>query len=90
MVGNNSSKSDDCSELELEPGKLPLGTTRGSLSSFLLGRGWRYWLAELKGHLICQADVMTLALPKELHFLYPVLRLPLWLWRQVTRRYRLL
>ena len=75
---------------ELEPGKLPLGTTRGSLSSFLLGRGWRYWLAELKGHLICQADVMTLALPKELHFLYPVLRLPLWLWRQVTRRYRLL
>jgi hypothetical protein len=71
---------------ELEPGKLPLGTTRGSLSSFLLGRDWRYWLAELKSHLISQADVMTLALPKQFQFLYPVLRLPLWLWRQSTRR----
>jgi hypothetical protein len=71
---------------ELEPGKLPLGTTRGSLSSFLLGRDWRYWQTELKGHFICQADVMMLALPKQLQFLYPLLRLPLWLWRQSTRR----
>lgn len=70
---------------ELEPSKLLFGTTRGSLSCFLLGRGWRYWLAELKVHLICQADVLTLALPKHFHFLYPILRLPLWLWRHSTQ-----
>ena len=66
---------------ELEPRQLLFGTTRGSLSSFLLGRGWRYWLAELKSHLICQADVFTVALPRQLQFLYPLLRLPLWLLR---------
>jgi hypothetical protein len=70
---------------EVKPGDKLFGTTRGSLSCFLLGQSSRYQLAELKIHLICQADVMTLPLPKQLQFLYPILRLPLWLWRQATR-----
>jgi hypothetical protein len=70
---------------EIRPGDTLFGTTRGSLSCFLLGRGPRYQLAEMKIHLICQADVMTLPLPKHLQFLYPILRLPLWLWRQMTK-----
>jgi hypothetical protein len=73
---------------ELEPSKLLFGTTRGSLSCFLLGQDWHYWLAELKIHLVCQADVLTLALPKQLRFLYPLLRLPLWLWRNSTQHGR--
>jgi hypothetical protein len=71
---------------EVEPADLALGTTRGSLSSFLLGRNWQYWLAEAKLHLICQADVLTISLPERLWFLYPIFRLPLWLWRQTNRR----
>jgi hypothetical protein len=67
---------------ELEPHKLLFGTTRGRISSFLLGHDRRYWLAELKSLLICQTDVLMLGLPKHLHFLYPLLRLPLWVWRR--------
>ena len=70
---------------EIRPSEKLFGTTRGSLSCFLLGESSRYQLAELKIHLVCQADVMTLPLPTRLQFLYPVLRLPLWFWRQMTR-----
>jgi hypothetical protein len=62
------------------------GTTRGSLSTFLLSSSWRYRLAELKVHLINQTDVLTLPLPKRLWFVYPLLRLPLWLWRHAAKR----
>ena len=71
---------------ELEPRQVLFGTTRGSFSTFFLRNDWRYWLAELKIHLICQADVLTVALPKSLHSLYPVLRLPLWLWRHTREK----
>ena len=53
--------------------------------SFLLGRSWRYWLAELKNHLTNQADVLAVPLPERLRFLYPVLRLPLWAWRHAHK-----
>jgi Uncharacterised nucleotidyltransferase len=66
---------------EIAPRDMLFGTTRGSLSSLLLSRKWRYWLAELTNHSICEADVLTLSLPSELKFLYPLLRLPFWLWR---------
>jgi hypothetical protein len=36
---------------ELEPREVRFGTTRGSLSKFLLRRSWRYWLAKLNLHL---------------------------------------
>jgi hypothetical protein len=66
---------------EMEPRDMSFGTTRGSLSSFLLGQSWRYRLAELKVHAVCEADVLTVSLPGRFRFLYPLLRLPLWLWR---------
>jgi len=66
---------------ESKPHDLRFGTTRGSLSTFLLSRSWRYRLAELKNHLITEADVLTVPLPERLWGLYPILRLPLWMWR---------
>jgi hypothetical protein len=65
---------------------VPFGTTRGSLSTFLLGQGWRYRLTEMRNLMINQTDVLTVPLPKLLWFLYPILRLPLWIWRHATKR----
>jgi hypothetical protein len=59
---------------EGHPHKSRFGTTRGSLSTFLLSPSWCYQLAELKTHFINQTDVLTVALPKQLLFLYPMLR----------------
>ena len=69
---------------EHDPHEVRFGTTRGSLSTFLLSRSWRYRLAELNIHLTNQTDVLTVPLPERLRFLYPVLRLPLWAWRHVA------
>lgn len=66
-----------------EPRKSRFGTTRGSLSVLLLGEGWRYRLAELRQLLIVATDVSMVPLPKGLWFLYPILRLPLWVWRNL-------
>ena len=71
---------------EREPREERLGTTRGSLSTFLLSRSWRYRLAELRLHLSNQTDVLTVPLSERLQFLYPVLRLPLWAWRHAAKR----
>jgi Uncharacterised nucleotidyltransferase len=70
---------------EHDPHEVRFGTTRGSLSTFLLSRGWRYQLAELAVHLTNPTDMLTLPLPKPLQFLYPVLRLPLWAWRHAVQ-----
>jgi hypothetical protein len=69
---------------EQEPRDIRFGTTRGSLSTFLLSPSWRYRLAELSNHLTNQTDVLTVPLPERLWFLYPVLRLPLWAWRHCS------
>src|SRR5262249_34816973 len=66
---------------EHTPHEVRFGTTRGSLSTVLLSRGWRYRMAELRLHLTNQTDMLTVPLPEKLRFLYPILRLPLWLWR---------
>jgi Uncharacterised nucleotidyltransferase len=66
---------------ELEPRNERFGTTRGSLSTFILSQSWRYRLTEVSIHLTNQTDVLTVPLPEWLQFLYPVLRLPLWAWR---------
>jgi hypothetical protein len=73
-------------EGEREPREERFGTTRGSLSTFLLKRSWRYWLAELSIHLTNQTDVLSVPLPERLRFLYPMLRFPLWLWRHAAKR----
>jgi hypothetical protein len=71
---------------EREPRQERFGTTRGSLSTFLLRRTWRYRLSELAFHLTNQTDVLAVPLPERLRFLYPILRLPLWLWRHARPR----
>ena len=74
---------------EHDPHFTQFGTTRGSLSAILLGRGWRYKLREMAVQLTNPTDVLTLSLPRRLRFFYPFLRLPLWLRRhtiQHTRR----
>jgi hypothetical protein len=71
---------------EHEPRDARFGTTRGSLSILLLNPSWRYRLAELKVLLINETDVLTLRLPRRLWFIYPLLRLPLWLWRHAAKR----
>jgi hypothetical protein len=70
---------------ETEPREKRFGTTRGSLSTLLLCRNWRYRLSELGIHLTNQTDVLTVPLPERLRFLYPILRLPLWVWRHARR-----
>jgi Uncharacterised nucleotidyltransferase len=70
---------------EDDPHEVRFGTTRGSISTFLLGRGWRYQLAELGVQLTNPTDVLTVPLPQQLRFLYPVLRLPLWAWRHAVQ-----
>jgi hypothetical protein len=70
---------------EDDPHDVRFGTTRGSLSSFLLSRNWCYRLTELNNHLANQTDMLTVPLPERLRFLYPTLRLPLWAWRHAKR-----
>jgi hypothetical protein len=71
---------------EHDPHGTWFGTTRGSLSTFFLGESWRYRLAELHLHLTNPTDVLTVPLPERLRLLYPVMRLPLWLWRHWGKR----
>ncbi len=71
---------------EQHPHDARFGTTRGTLSTFLLGEGWRYRFAELNLHMTNQTDILTVPLPASLRFLYPVLRLPLWAWRHAIKR----
>jgi hypothetical protein len=71
---------------EHDPHEVRFGTTRGSLSTFLLSRRWRYQLAELGVHFTNPTDVLAVPLPQALQFLYPVLRLPLWAWRHAKKK----
>lgn len=47
----------------------------------LLGSGWRFYASEISRYLVSPADVLAVPLPPSLIWLYPVLRLPVWLWR---------
>jgi len=64
------------------------GTTAITCSHFLFDHRWRYQLAALHGLLTYEADFLMLPLPPALTFLYPLLRLPLWLWRRVRHHGR--
>jgi hypothetical protein len=52
-------------------------------AQFLLGQGWAFYAAQCRIASVGIRDVLTLPLPRSLHFLSPVLRLPLWLWRRI-------
>jgi hypothetical protein len=68
-------------DAEKELQERPFGTWRVVLSLFFLGEGWHYHIAEMRRYLISSADVMALALPERLAWLYPLVRLPLWIKR---------
>jgi len=58
------------------------GTVGINASHFLLGKGVRYKFGELARKLTLPEDRMLVQLPRGLTFLYPVMALPLWLWRR--------
>jgi putative nucleotidyltransferase-like protein len=71
---------------DLEPTEQLFGTARNNLSHFLLAFDIRYWLGELRNHLISPVDILTIPLPARLSAVYPIVRVPLWLWRHCVRR----
>ena len=64
-------------------GNVP-AAARSFWTQFLLGQGWAFFAAQCRVASIGIIDVISLPLPPYLHFLYPLLRLPLWLWRRAT------
>jgi hypothetical protein len=56
--------------------------TRFVQTQFLLGQGWKFYVAQWRTASIGAVDVIRWPLPRYLHFLYPLIRLPLWLWRR--------
>lgn len=61
-----------------------LGNLRIELSHLLLASDVKAWFHELRSKSIGWTDFQTIALPRRLYFLYPVLRVPSWLWRRVA------
>jgi hypothetical protein len=57
---------------------------RSFFTQFLLGEGWAFFAAQCRTASVGIIDVISLPLPPYLHFLYPLLRLPLWLWRRAA------
>lgn len=68
-------------DVELEDQKF--GSTRVALSQFLLGTGYRFWIAQLRMLLSTAHDVELVPLPRRFYFLYPVIRVPLWVFRRL-------
>jgi len=60
------------------------GVTRYMHTQFLLGRGWSFYATQCRVASIAPVDVVRYPLPPFLQFLYPLLGLPLWLWRRMT------
>ena len=58
------------------------GTVVINLSHFLLGKGWSYKRSELIRKLKNPEDQASLDLPAPLHFVYPLVALPRWVWRR--------
>lgn len=68
---------------EIDPYDRRLGWMRAMLTKFLLGEGWRYAAHEGARYLVSPVDVLAIALPERLTWLYYVLRAPLWALRRV-------
>ena len=73
MAGGRSAELDDT----------VLGTVPIHLSHFFLGRGLRYKGGELGRKLRNHDDQVRFDLPPFLHFLYPLISVPSWLYRRV-------
>jgi hypothetical protein len=72
-------------DAEIELARRPFGPFRLLPAQFLRGRGLAFFLAQCRLLVDNLDDRLTYPLPPALHFLYPVLRLPLWVLR-VRRR----
>jgi len=59
------------------------GVARELRNQFLLGRGLRFYTAQCLLASAGTADIVRLPLPRPLHFIYPLVRVPLWLWRRM-------
>jgi Uncharacterised nucleotidyltransferase len=74
-MANPSAKPDDA-----------IAVSNNILYQFLLGQGFAFFFAQCRIAAVGILDVLAFPLPPRLHFLYPVLRLPLWAWRRTTGR----
>jgi hypothetical protein len=59
------------------------GVARELRNQFLLGRGLRFYTGQCALAFAGTADIVRLPLPRPLHFIYPLVRVPLWLWRRI-------
>jgi len=73
---------------ETELAARPWGPFRLLRPQFLRGRGFAFLFAQWRMLAESLDDALTLPLPRVLRFLYPPLRLPLWLLRVHRRRRR--
>ena len=69
---------------EIEPRDLLFGSTFIHGSEYFL-KDWRFLVAQLRRDLANPGDWMRVPLPERLDFLYPLIRVPLWLWRHLRR-----
>lgn len=73
---------------ESEPYDLPSGMKPINRSLWLMSGSLRYFWGEVNSRWISWDDVVTVPLPRGLQFLYPILRMPLWVWRRAARSQR--
>jgi hypothetical protein len=71
---------------EVELSRRPFGPFRLLAPQFARGRGARFFLAQCRLLVDNLEDKLDYPLPPALHFLYPALRLPLWVMRLQRRR----
>lgn len=60
-----------------------MGVMQEVFAQFRLGRGWGFIGEQCRLAAVGIDDVVRLPLPPPLAFLYPLMRLPLWLWRRL-------
>jgi hypothetical protein len=60
-----------------------VGVALGVFAQFLLGRGLAFFVEQCRNGLVSVSDIASVPLPPSLWFLYPLLRLPRWLWRRL-------
>lgn len=72
-------------DAEIEPYDLPFGMTPINRSLWLMNGSFRYFWGEVNSRWISWDDVVKVPLPSGLQFLYPLLRLPLWVWRRAAK-----
>lgn len=63
-------------------GRRRLATTRVVVLQLLFGSGPRHYVSLVRELCFRLDDMLAWPLPRALHFLYPLSRLPLWLWRK--------